>query len=216
MPSYVTPRKNIAYKFDVGLVDQANTKLLRVNPTIAAGDFKVSTDHSAFANLATLPSVNPAGGRSVMIDLSASEMNGDNVVVQCIDAAGAEWCDLLVDIQTTASQIDDLATGATVAAIKAKTDFIIAGFQKNVAFPGFHIYMVNTANKGVEGLAVAGFRLRTGDTLFANLDNLVTELDAGIYNVDLTANDLNGDVVTLGFTAVGAVDREITLVMKNT
>ena len=113
MTTYVTPKKNAAYKFYVALVDQSNTKLLKANPTIAAGDFKVSTDGGAFANLTTLPSANPAAGRAVMIDLSAAEMNGDNIVVQCVDAAGAEWCDLLLNIQTTARQIDDLAYPAT-------------------------------------------------------------------------------------------------------
>lgn len=113
MTSYVTPKKNTAYKFYVALVDQSNTKLTKANPTIASGDFKVSTDGGAFANLATLPSANPASGRAVMIDLSAGEMNGDNIVVQCVDAAGAEWCDLVINIQTTARQIDDLAYPAT-------------------------------------------------------------------------------------------------------
>lgn len=113
MTTYVTPKVNTAYKFYVGLIDQSNTKLLKANPTIASGDFKVSTDGGAFANLATLPSANPASGRAVMIDLSASEMNGANIVVQCVDAAGAEWCDLMVNIQTSARQVDDLAFPAT-------------------------------------------------------------------------------------------------------
>lgn len=113
MASYVTPKKNTAYKFYVSLVDQSNTKLTKANPTIASGDFKVSTDGAAFANLTTLPSANPASGRAIMIDLSAGEMNGDNIVVQCVDAAGAEWCDLIVNIQTSARQIDDLAYPAT-------------------------------------------------------------------------------------------------------
>lgn len=113
MASYVTPKKNTAFKFYVFLVDQSNTKTIKANPTIASGDFKVSIDGGAFANLATLPSANPASGRAVMIDLSSSEMNGDNIVVQCVDAAGAEWCDLMVNIQTTARQVDDLAYPAT-------------------------------------------------------------------------------------------------------
>lgn len=113
MTSYVTPKKNAAFKFYVALVDQSNTKLTKANPTIASGDFKVSTDGGAFANLATLPSANPASGRAVMIDCSAGEMNGDNIVIQCVDAAGAEWCDLILNIQTTARQIDDLAFPAT-------------------------------------------------------------------------------------------------------
>jgi hypothetical protein len=72
-----------------------------------------------------------------MIDLSASEMAADNIVIQCVDASGAEWCDQLINLQTTASQLDDLATAADlatvagyidteVAAIKAKTDLIPA------------------------------------------------------------------------------------------
>lgn len=113
MTTYAPPKVNTAYKFYVGLIDQSNTKLLKANPTIASGDFKVSTDGSAFANLATLPSANPASGRAVMIDCSAGEMNGANIVIQCVDAAGAEWCDLMINLQTTARQVDDLAYPAT-------------------------------------------------------------------------------------------------------
>jgi len=113
MATYVPAKRATAYKFYVGLIDQSNTKLLKANPTIASGDFKVSIDGGAFANLATLPSANPASGRAVMIDLSGTEMTGDSIVVQCVDAAGAEWCDLMVSIQTAARQIDDLAYPAT-------------------------------------------------------------------------------------------------------
>lgn len=137
MPTYNTPKRGVAFKMYVGLVDQSNTKLLKANPTIAAGDFQISKDGGAFTNLTTLPSANPASGRAVMIDLSASEMTADNIVIQCVDAAGAEWCDQLINLQTTASQLDDLATAADlatvagyidteVAAIKAKTDLIPA------------------------------------------------------------------------------------------
>lgn len=113
MADFPVPVKNVQYIFYVGLIDQSNTKLLKASPTIAAGDFKVSTDGGAFANLGTLPTVTPAAGTSVKITLSTSEMNGDNVVVTCIDAAGAEWCDQLVNIQTAARGIADLAYPAT-------------------------------------------------------------------------------------------------------
>lgn len=129
MATYNTPKRATAFKFYIGLVDQANTKLLKANPTIASGDFQVSKDGGAFANLTTLPSANPASGRAVMIDLSATEMTADNVVVQCVDASGAEWCDQLINLQTTANQLDDLATATNLAtvdtvvdAIKVKTD----------------------------------------------------------------------------------------------
>lgn len=107
------PKKNTAYTFYVGLLDQADTKLLKASPTIAAGDFKVSTDGGAFANPATLPAVTPAGGRAVLVTLSAAEMNGDKITVVASDAAGAEWCDLLVSFDTSVRQVDDLAYPAT-------------------------------------------------------------------------------------------------------
>lgn len=117
MATYNTPKRGVAFKMYVGLVDQSNTKLLKANPTIASGDFQISKDGGAFANLATLPSANPASGRAVMIDLSASEMTADNVVIQCVDASGAEWCDQMINLQTTANQLDDLATATNLAAV---------------------------------------------------------------------------------------------------
>ncbi|HEV8655646.1 MAG TPA: hypothetical protein VGR85_09065, partial [Candidatus Limnocylindria bacterium] len=67
----------------------------------------------ASANITTLPTVTPASGVFVKVTLSATEMTADNVTVSFIDAAGAEWCDLLVNIQTAARQIDDLAYPTT-------------------------------------------------------------------------------------------------------
>ena len=113
MATYVPAKVSTQYIFYVSLVSQADTKLMKSNPTIAAGDFKVSIDGGALANLGTLPTVSPASSVMVKITLSTSEMAGANATVVCIDAAGAEWCDLVVNIQTAARQIDDLAYPAT-------------------------------------------------------------------------------------------------------
>lgn len=123
MQNYVGIKKNSGYILYVGLTSQADTKLLQVNPTIASGDFKVSIDGGAFANLNTLPAVTPAGGRAVKITLSAGEMNGDNIMVMCVDAAGTEWCDLPINIQTTpvdasVVQIDGTANASATFNLK--------------------------------------------------------------------------------------------------
>jgi hypothetical protein len=115
--SYAPPKKNTAYVFFVGLRSQADTKLFQVNPTLAAGDFKVSIDGGALTNLTTLPTVTPAAGRMVKISLSAAEMNGDNITVVAADAAGAEWCDDLFKLQT---EID--GTVAQSIGLGLKTD----------------------------------------------------------------------------------------------
>lgn len=103
------PKKNSAYITYIGVVSQADTKTLQINPTIAAGDFKVSIDGGALANLSTLPVVTPAGSRMIKIALTAGEMNGDNITLVGADAAGAEWCDYILNLQTSVRQIDDLA-----------------------------------------------------------------------------------------------------------
>lgn len=115
MPSYVTAKKNTEYIFYISLVSQSNTKLLQANPTLAAGDIKVSTDGSAEGNVSTLPVVTPAGSKRVKVTVSASEMNGDNIQVTFSDAAGAEWCDITLNIPTTATQIDNLVRSTTPA-----------------------------------------------------------------------------------------------------
>lgn len=98
---YNPPVKNQDFKIRIGLEDMANPGKLKASPTIAAGDFKVDIDGAGFNNLATLPSVSPAAGRAVLIELSAAEMNGDVITVQCVDAAGNEWADLMFSIPTT-------------------------------------------------------------------------------------------------------------------
>lgn len=109
MPSYVTPKRATQFVLYATLRSQSNLNIFQVNPTIASGDFKVSIDGGALANLNTLPVVTPAGSVMVKITLSIAEMTGDNITVICSDAAGAEWCDESFNIQTTARQIDDLA-----------------------------------------------------------------------------------------------------------
>ena len=106
----VPAKKNTAYTFYTGLVSQADPRLLQVNPTLATGDVKVSIDGGALNNLGTLPVVTPASSVMVAVVLTAAEMNGDNITIVFSDAAGAQWGDLTVEIQTAVNQLDDLAT----------------------------------------------------------------------------------------------------------
>jgi len=110
MATYIPAKKNQAYIFYACLVSQTDTKLLQVNPTLAAGDVKIATDDGAPSNITTLPVVDADFTKRIKVSLSAGEMNGDNITVIFSDAAGAEWCDLLVNIQTATNQIDDLTT----------------------------------------------------------------------------------------------------------
>ena len=100
------PIKGVAYNFFLSLVDAADPAKFKSNPTLAAGDFQVSKDGGAFANLATLPAVLPASSVSVSVGLSATEMTADKVFIKAIDQAGAEWEDLVafIDVPVSSSE----------------------------------------------------------------------------------------------------------------
>lgn len=113
MASYVTPQYGVEYIFYVSLVSQANAKIMQSNPTIASGDWKVSKDGGALANLSTLPAVTPASSKLVKVTVSATEMQADNVTIIFSDASGDETCDIVINIQTSVRRIDDLAYPTT-------------------------------------------------------------------------------------------------------
>lgn len=99
---YNPPNKGEALIFYIGLDDPNNEGKFKSNPTIAAGDFQVSIDDGALANLATTPSVSPASSKRVKISLTAAEMTGDNITIIGSDQTSPnEWNDFMVNIVTS-------------------------------------------------------------------------------------------------------------------
>lgn len=99
---YNPPVKNQDFKIRVALEDYANPGNFKSSPTIASGDFKVAVDSTALANLATLPTVSPSSTVCVLLELSASEMNGDVITIVGIDQTSPkEWADIVISIPTT-------------------------------------------------------------------------------------------------------------------
>lgn len=150
MPSYFPPKKNTQYIMYIGLPSQASSHIFQSNPTLAAGDAKVSIDGGALANLTTLPAVTPASSKMVKVTLSAAEMNGDNITVVMSDASGAEWRDVIINIQTATQQIDDIPGSAAIA--DAVWDEAISGHVTSATF-GHAVQMVRhaTAQAGAAG-----------------------------------------------------------------
>ncbi len=172
-------KKNAVYTFYVGLISQADTKLLQNNPTLAAGDVQVSTDSGAFGNLATLPVVTPSSSDAVLVSLSAGEMNGDDIKVVFSDAAGAQWCDQFIHIKTVTRQIDDLAFPATSGrSFVVETDGMVHGDLKEWL--------------GTAPLALTAQRV----------EGLVGAMAANV----LTAAAINAAAITSGKFAAGAIN----------
>lgn len=97
------PVKAQDFEFCVCLEDWHNPGLFKANPTLAAGDVTISKDEGAFANLATLPTVAPASGRQVQVELTGTEMNADKVTIIFHDQTNPpEWADYAITIVTSA------------------------------------------------------------------------------------------------------------------
>ena len=99
---YNPPNKAEEFQIDIGLEDMVNPGSLKANPTLATGDWKISKDGGAEANLTTLPVVQPAGSTTVRVALSATEMTADVVTITGIDQTNPkEWLDFKLCIPTT-------------------------------------------------------------------------------------------------------------------
>jgi hypothetical protein len=173
----------------VSLVDQADTKKLKSNPTLAAGDVQVSKDGGALANLATLPTVTPASSPLVQVDLSSTEMTADNVSVVFIDVAGAEWCDLMVNLRTVARQVDDLAfpntSGRGIDVDATGGVEITAGQSVSVASGG--IVAASFAAGAIDAAAIANGAIDAATFAAGAIDSAAIATDA-IGSAELAAS----------------------------
>lgn len=96
------PVKGEDFQIQVALEDYANPGNFKSNPTLAAGDVKVTKDGGATANINTLPTVSPASSVFVTLLLSSTEMNADMVSVSFIDQTSPkEWADFVISIPTS-------------------------------------------------------------------------------------------------------------------
>lgn len=200
-----SPKKNVAYDLPpVGVVDSADTGIFKVNPTIAAGDFQVSIDFGALANLATLPVVAPAGSALIKIVLSQSEMNGDKIAIHCNDAAGGEWDDVIFSIEPTLVTVDDVVRSTTPANtldvnISGEIDVDkIAGATQGVTPIGGKL-LVDLASITDKADAATRLGLSAGQIIPGTVDTATFTPTVTQFEVDditeATANHFNGRVV---------------------
>jgi len=166
--AYCVKNDASGFIFYVALEDQANAGLMKANPTLAAGDVKISIDGGAFANLGTLPAATPASGVAIKVTLSQAETNGDHLTIAFIDAAGAEWYDLFVHITPVTATRGLAGTALPAAAADAAGGLPIsdAGGLDLDAQIGTDIDAILT-DTGTDGVVVAAGS-KTGYSLAAD------------------------------------------------
>lgn len=205
MPSYEPVLKNGASGaiFYIGLPDAAVGGSFKTNPTIAAGDFKISIDGGALANLTNLPTVTPAGGAQVKFILTQAETNGDNLAIWCVDqTATKEWADTLVTFQTAAAQFDTLSTRIPAALVGGRMDSnlgtVTAGAITSGAFAAGAINAAAIATDAIGSAQIAASavtEIQTGlatsaalATVQADTDDIQTRLPAALVGGKIDAN----------------------------
>ena len=118
MATTTEPKISSQWDFELELTSEADPRFFQINPTLAAGDFKVSTYNgatwSSFTNVATLPTVISASGPSIACTLSAGEI-GQGAIFWGKDAAGAEWREVVMHVKPTAAIEDELVRSTTPA-----------------------------------------------------------------------------------------------------
>lgn len=188
-----TPKYGVAYTFYISLVSQADTKLFQNNPTLATGDFTITKDGGASANLATLPVVTPASSRRVKVALSATEMEATDINIMGVDASGAEWCDVSISIQTNARALDDLAYPATSGrslAVDASGQVTVGALATDT---------VTAAALAADAVAEINATVDTAisDAALATAANLAT-VDGIVDSILVDTNELQTDWVDAG------------------
>lgn len=163
-----------------------------------------SKDGAAFASIT--PTVTERGNGWYNLALTAAHTDTIGDLALHITATGADPSDLINRVMSEVSE---------VSAIKAKTDNLPSGLQKNTALSNFMFLMTDSADHITPktGLTITAQRSIDG-AAFAACANSATEVGNGMYKINLAAADLNGDVITLRFTATGADARLITIVTE--
>lgn len=126
-----------------------------------------------------------------------------------IQIADARWAvSGARSINVTVSGVSDLEQVDTVIQLAGYS----SGIRKNVALSAFPFFMADSSDhiSAKTGLTITAQRSIDG-AAFAACANSATEVANGMYKIDLAAADLNGDTITLRFTATGADARLITI-----
>jgi len=202
---------------------------------VANHTVKICKDDGNFVAATNAPT-EPAGqvdGGNCRLELSQAESNADfimlevtsstdNVSIAPVHVHTTQLIPALIayidgSIAANGVDINSAIANQTLmaielAAIRAKTDNLPSGVQKNVALSDFEFLMINSGNhiSPKQGASVTGQISQNGGA-FAVLTNTVSEVGSGVYKVDITAAEMNADVLTLKFIASGADQRTITI-----
>ena len=149
----------LARAFPVNLaavLEDYNTGDIRDNPTLASGDVKISLDFGTFANLATLPDVEPNSTRQVRIQLAEAELDFVIATILFVDQTlEKEWEDLALHLFTRPNPVIKVATDGGNTTSTFKVTRFGAGTEATDMFKDAFLTGLDGALKGITRLCTA-------------------------------------------------------------
>jgi hypothetical protein len=135
-----------------------------------------------------------------------------------LDASVVQWTGTAVATPDTAGYPKvtlKTGTGTGELAVASGAVKIQTNLKKNQALAAYAFLMTDSTNHNpATGLTVSATRSIDGGAFGAGTLGSVTEIGVGMYELDLGAGDMNGNVITLRFTATGADDLFVTLITE--
>ncbi|MCO4819802.1 MAG: hypothetical protein KC517_09270 [Bacteroidetes bacterium] len=143
-----------------------------------------------------------------------NDLSGANVTSACTTSlntydgptraeATADKDEIIVQVNANETKIDTLQTS------------LPAKIKKNTLLNNFEFEMLLSSDNVSPGTGLTVTAQRSIDGgAFAACANAVVEVSNGTYRIDLAATDLNGDVITLMFSAATALTTKITIVTQ--
>lgn len=185
-----------AFKFDTRVAGEA-TSLLG-SPSLAIYKDSDTAELTAGITL-TVDFDGKTGLNHVDVDLSASASYTEDSEYDIVIAAGT-----VGGVSQANRVVEHFSMRRAQNAIRKNKP--LANFEFLLVLASDHITpatgLTVTAQRSIDGAA------------FAACANAAAEVAVGVYKIDLAAADLNGDVITLRFTAATADARLITIVTE--
>lgn len=209
-------------------MDTNSTKLANLDATVssrlATAGYTAPDNASVTAIKAktdNLPATPAATGDAMTLtagertSLAAAIWNALTSGFATVGSVGKKLADWVLGSDNKVVLSNNAHTGAVIPTVTDITNDVTTTFvlKKNTALSNFEFAMFSGSTPKT-GLAITSTRSIDGGA-FAATTNSASEVGNGVYKINLSTTDLNGDVITFRFVGSGADDTLITVLTQS-
>lgn len=163
------------------------------------------------------PSTLDAAGVRAAVGLASANLDSQLTAIDDLIDTEIQTIDDFID-----TEITDIRNRLPAALVGGRMDASVGAvatglftIKKNTALNNFEFLMIDSTDHVTPktGLTITAQRSIDGGA-FAACTNSASAVGNGVYKINLSAADLNGDVITLKFTATGADQTTITILTQ--